>query len=234
MGSAYFFLYICTPMKQQSILTEDGSHTLFVPELQEHYHSTHGAVQESRHVYIDAGLKQCKREEIKVIEIGFGTGLNTLLTLLEGQLTNTKIHYTGLEHYPIDCKKALKLNYAKILSGKTYFEKIHQSAWNQSVELTPFFNFTKLDIDCSNPKNFFFEHTFDVIYFDAFAPDKQPEMWQPEIFDVLYKYSHHNAILTTYCAKGSVRRMMQSAGFKVERLPGPPGKREMLRARKIH
>lgn len=220
-------------MKREITFTEDGSHTLFVPELQEHYHSTHGAVQESHHVYIEAGLKQCEKEEIHVLEIGFGTGLNALLTLLEAKQTGKKIYYTTLERYPIIWENARNLNYAEILSGKQDFEQIHQAEWQKSIEITPFFSIKKRNIDCSKPENLLFENTFDVIYFDAFAPEKQPEMWTQAIFDTLYRCSNTNSILTTYCAKGNVRRMMQTAGFRVERLPGAPGKREMLRARKI-
>ena len=223
-------------MQTQLITTEDGSHSLFVPHLNEHYHSTHGAIQESRHVYIQAGFDACILKQVNVLEIGFGTGLNAYLTLLEAERTSKQIYYTSLELYPIDADKAKQLNYAQHLScesSESLFMTLHTSQWNKSVEITSNFTLHKIETDFSNPANFNTHTHFDVIYFDAFAPEKQPEMWTQEIFDTLYKLSNPNAIITTYCAKGSVRRMLQTAGFTVERLPGPPGKREILRGRKI-
>lgn len=215
-------------------ITEDGSHTLFVPELDEHYHSTHGAIQESMHVFIDAGLRHCVKSEIKVLEIGFGTGLNAFLTLLEAERTGRKIDYTTLEFYPLLIIDAEKLNYAELTDStkKDVFRELHKVEWGKWSQLTLYFSLLKMKFDFSKPSDFDTENKFDVIFFDAFAPEKQPEMWAQEIFDKIYSISSENAILTTYCAKGSVRRMLQTAGFVVERLPGPPGKREILRARK--
>lgn len=215
-------------------ITEDGSHTLFVPELNEHYHSTHGAIQESMHVFIDAGLRHCVKSEIKVLEIGFGTGLNAFLTLLEAERTGRKIDYTTLEFYPLSIIDAEKLNYAELTDStkKDVFRELHKVEWGKWSQLTLYFSLLKMKFDFSKPSDFDTENKFDVIFFDAFAPEKQPEMWVQEIFDKIYSISSENAILTTYCAKGSVRRMLQTAGFVVERLPGPPGKREILRARK--
>ncbi len=215
-------------------ITEDGSHTLFVPELNEHYHSTHGAIQESMHVFIDAGLRHCVKSEIKVLEIGFGTGLNAFLTLLEAERTGRKIDYTTLEFYPLLIIDAEKLNYAELTDStkKDVFRELHKVEWGKWSQLTLYFSLLKMKFDFSKPSDFDTENKFDVIFFDAFAPEKQPEMWVQEIFDKIYSISSENAILTTYCAKGSVRRMLQTAGFVVERLPGPPGKREILRAQK--
>jgi tRNA U34 5-methylaminomethyl-2-thiouridine-forming methyltransferase MnmC len=215
-------------------ITEDGSHTLFVPELDEHYHSTHGAIQESMHVFIDAGLRHCVKSEIKVLEIGFGTGLNAFLTLLEAERTGRKIDYTTLEFYPLSIIDAEKLNYVELTDStkKDVFRELHKVEWGKWSQLTLYFSLLKMKFDFSKPSDFDTENKFDVIFFDAFAPEKQPEMWAQEIFDKIYSISSENAILTTYCAKGSVRRMLQTAGFVVERLPGPPGKREILRARK--
>lgn len=215
-------------------ITEDGSHTLFVPELNEHYHSTHGAIQESMHVFIDAGLRHCVKSEIKVLEIGFGTGLNAFLTLLEAERTGRKIDYTTLEFYPLSIIDAEKLNYVELIDStkKDVFRELHKVEWGKWSQLTLYFSLLKMKFDFSKPSDFDTENKFDVIFFDAFAPEKQPEMWAQEIFDKIYSISSENAILTTYCAKGSVRRMLQTAGFVVERLPGPPGKREILRARK--
>ncbi|MGI6047016.1 MAG: tRNA (5-methylaminomethyl-2-thiouridine)(34)-methyltransferase MnmD [Petrimonas sp.] len=215
-------------------ITEDGSHTLFVPELDEHYHSTHGAIQESMHVFIDAGLRHCVKSEIKVLEIGFGTGLNAFLTLLEAERTGRKIDYTTLEFYPLSIIDAEKLNYVELTDStkKDVFRELHKVEWGKWSQLTLYFSLLKMKFDFSKPSDFDTENKFDVIFFDAFAPEKQPEMWAQEIFDKIYSISSENAILTTYCAKGSVRRMLQTAGFVVERLPGPPGKREILRAQK--
>ena len=217
-------------MHTQLILTEDGSHTLLVPEIDESYHSTHGAIQESRHIFIEAGLTQCSASEIRVLEIGFGTGLNAFLTLLEAEKRKIKIHYTSLEYYPLDTEKALQLNYAEQLNvnKKADFELLHTCEWNKKTMITPHFYIEKLKIDftqyiCSN--------IFDICFFDAFSPEKQSEMWTEERFKMLFDYAAPNAVLTTYCAKGNVRRAMLAAGFKVERLQGPPGKREILRAR---
>lgn len=223
-------------MHTQIITTEDGSHSLFVPHLDEHYHSTHGAIQESRHVYINAGFCSCTLKHINVLEIGFGTGLNAFLTLLQAEETGTMVNYNSLELYPLDIETAKQLNYAQFLTENAkapLFAALHTSPWNQTNEITPYFTLHKFEIDFSNPDNLTTSTLFDVIYFDAFAPEKQPEMWSQAIFDKLYAVSNPNAIITTYCAKGAVRRMLQSAGFTVERLPGPPGKREILRGVKL-
>jgi len=214
--------------------TADGSHTLYIPELDEHYHSTHGAIQESMHVYIDAGLRHCSRTEINLLEIGFGTGLNAFLALLEAEKLHKKIHYTTLELYPVSVSDAAKLNYSNLIdpSRKEIFRMLHSAAWEEWVQVTPFFWLKTHSMDLHDFLVIPQDETFDVIYYDAFAPEKQPEMWRQEIFDRLYAISRDKAILTTYCAKGAVRRMLQSAGYIVERLPGPPGKREILRAEK--
>lgn len=225
-----------TQLNTQLITTEDGSHSLFVPHLNEHYHSTHGAIQESRHVYIHTGFDACELQQIKVLEIGFGTGLNAFLTMLEAINTHKHVHYTTLELYPIEADSAKQLNYAQQLTDETkapLFMALHQAPWSEASEINPSFILNKVNTDFSNPNNLKSTSLFDVIYFDAFAPEKQPEMWSQAIFDKLFSLSNPNAIITTYCAKGIVRRMLQSAGFTVERLPGPPGKREILRGRKI-
>ena len=192
--------------------TDDGSATLFVPELNEHYHSTKGARTESQHIFIDMGLKASSATTPRILEIGFGTGLNAWLTLEEAERSRRNILYTGLELYPLEWQTIEQLGY---ISND---EQLTTTARQQpAIEL-----FKQL-------------HTspFNLIYFDAFAPEKQPEMWSQELFNRLYVLLDRDGILTTYCAKGVVRRMLQTAGFTVERLPGPPGgKREILRARK--
>jgi tRNA U34 5-methylaminomethyl-2-thiouridine-forming methyltransferase MnmC len=205
--------------------TADGSHTLFVPSLDEHYHSTNGALQESRHVYIEAGLNRCTRPEIRVLEMGFGTGVNALLTALEADRRQVSVHYTALEKFPLPKSLTEKLNYADL--DADLFRRLHAAAWERPERLTPYFTLQKIQTDFND---YAYPGPYDVVYYDAFAPDKQAEVWSPAIFERIRAAMNPGGILTTYCAKGSIRRRMQQAGFQVERIPGPPGKREMLRA----
>jgi len=213
-------------------VTEDGSHTLFVPQIDECYHSTHGAIQESEHIFIEAGLKQCAKKKINVLEIGFGTGLNAFMTLLEGERSGRIIHFTSLEKYPVEMEKVKLLNYPEEIAPdkKPLFEQLHLSPWNDEVQITPYFTLKKIEADFTE---YDYTDNFDVVYFDAFSPEKQPEMWTNLLFEKIYDHCLPGAILTTYCAKGYVRRALQDSGFKVERLPGPPGKREILRGSKV-
>jgi tRNA U34 5-methylaminomethyl-2-thiouridine-forming methyltransferase MnmC len=206
-------------------ITADGSHTLFLPEMDEHYHSINGAIQESRHVYIEAGFNQCRKEIIRVLEMGFGTGLNALLTALEAEKRDVKVVYTSLEKYPLSAEITEKLNYSN-LNNDLYYQ-IQAAEWGKSIVVTPFFVLHKVIIDFRDYD--YSSGQYDVVYYDAFAPDKQPDVWSQELFDAIHASLNHGGILTTYCAKGHIRRMMQQAGFTVERIPGPPGKREMLR-----
>lgn len=219
-------------MKIEFETTDDGSHTLFIPELNEHYHSTNGAIEEANHVFIDTALGHCTKREINVLEIGFGTGLNAFMTMLEAEKRGINIHYTTLELYPISIPNTEKLNYTDIIdkSKKDLFNKLHTANWEADADITPNFTIHKKQTDFSKPSNLLFGNTeFDVVYFDAFGPDKQPEMWDGQLFEKIYSSMSEGGILTTYSAKGAIRRMLQSIGFKMERLPGPPGKREMLR-----
>ncbi len=234
--------------------TDDGSATLFVPELNEHYHSTKGARTESQHIFINMGLRASSATSPRVLEIGFGTGLNAWLTLKEAERSGRNIHYTGLELYPLDWQTVEQLGYISSDEQLTIYRKqsatgepstpneeeqqpaielfkqLHTSPWEKDVQLTPHFTLRKIETDVNQ---WITEKRFDTIYFDAFAPEKQPEMWSQELFNRLYVLLDKGGILTTYCAKGIVRRMLQTTGFTVERLPGPPGgKREILRARK--
>jgi len=208
--------------------TADGSHTLFLPEMDEHYHSVNGAVQESNHVYIDAGFNQCQKEEIHVLELGFGTGLNALLTALQAEQRGIRIFYTSLEKFPLPQMITEQLNYSE--ANKTLYQTLLQTDWGIRIQVNPYFNLHKIQTDFND---FDFSGKYDVVYYDAFAPDKQPEVWSQKLFDAIYNGMNPEGILTTYCAKGNIRRMMQQAGFTVVRIPGPPGKREMLRARKV-
>lgn len=207
--------------------TADGSATLFVPELDEHYHSVKGAHTESQHIFIEMGLRATAAEHPHILEIGFGTGLNALLTLEQAEETLRNVHYTGLELYPLPWEMVKELEY----SHNPLFEKLHTTPWEEDASITPHFTLKKVQADFTkvSPSS----PSYDLVYFDAFAPDKQPEMWSQELFDRLYVMMNSGGILTTYCAKGIVRRMLQTAGFTVERLPGPPGgKREILRGTK--
>jgi len=225
-------------MQKDLILTEDGSHTLRVNEIDECYHSTHGAVQESMHIFIDSGLRgylsvNGDKSEINVLEIGFGTGLNAFLTLIEAEKLKLKVNYTTLELYPLAADDAMRLNYPEVLRGdRGLFEQLHYSSWDVENEgdISSFFSLRKIKADFTAYE---LPGLYDVIYFDAFSPEKQPEMWSEAGFGKIYRKSSDGAVMTTYCAKGAVRRAMQSAGFLPERLPGPPGKREILRARKV-
>ena len=208
-------------MHSELLITSDGSHTLFVPEIDECYHSSHGAIQESQHIFIEAGLKQCAKTDIRILEIGFGTGLNALLACAEAEKAGKRIHYTTLEKFPLLPDKALLLNFPQLIDEnlKAVFETIHLSNWNELQNISPFFILEKLETDFTtyNPTD-----KYDVIFFDAFSPEKQPEMWTQKQFEKIAAHCNSEAILTTYCAKGIVRRALQSAGFTVERLPGPP------------
>lgn len=212
--------------------TADGSFTLYVPELDEHYHSVKGALTESQHIFIDMGLKHSQATNPYILEIGLGTGLNCFLTYLTSKETGQAIHYTGIERFPLSEKVIDQLDYATLIGKgeKEIYQAIHQAAWNKEVPLSPHFSLHKIEGDFTQ---YSFLGKYDLIYFDAFAPEKQPEMWEQPLFDMLYELLNPGGILTTYCAKGVVRRMLQAAGFTVERLAGPPGgKREILRATK--
>ena len=211
--------------------TADGSNTLFVPALDEHYHSIKGALTESQHIFIKMGLHECKVAEPRILEVGFGTGLNAILTLAEAE-ERGPIHYTTLERYPLSMEVIRQLGYDNLLEEKTasFFPTLHEVPWNEWQEITEKFRLRKIECDLTTLK---IEEGYDVIYYDAFAPEKQPDMWTQEIFDKLYACMAPDGIFVTYCAKGVVRRMLQTAGFTVERLAGPPnGKREILRGRK--
>jgi len=217
-------------MAVEQIITADGSPTLFLPEMEEYYHSINGAVQESQHVYIETGFNQYSKNfqsPIHVLELGFGTGLNVLLTAMEAEQRGIQVVYTALEKYPLPAGVIENLHYSA--EKQEWFQKIHAIEWEKAVALTPFFILQKIRTDF---RDFSYSERYDVVYYDAFAPDKQPKVWSQTLFDTLFRAMQPAGILTTYCAKGHIRRMMQQSGFSVERIPGPPGKREMLRARK--
>lgn len=221
----------------QVCVTEDGSHTLFVESLNEHYHSTHGAIRESMHVFIQSGLEWYGQTSspIHIVEVGFGTGLNALLTACYCHKQRIKVHYTSIEKYPLPPDVFKTLNYTHITqdekSNSELFNQLHEVEWNRVHQLSPSFTFHKLHTDVRSVRwEQLQPSSFQLVFFDAFAPDKQPELWTEDIFKEIYQHMSIGGALTTYCAKGEVRRRLQRAGFLVERLPGPPGKREMLRA----
>lgn len=217
-------------MKREIIITSDGSTTIHMPEWDEQYHSKHGAIQEAYHVFIKNGLETHTKKDLSILEIGFGTGLNCFITLLEAAKRNLKINYTGVEAYPIQEDEILQLNYVSELDSRNFshkFEEMHLFHWDTEQKVNDDFFLTKRkqfikDIDDVEK--------FDLIYFDAFGARVQPELWTEEIFQKMYDSLKEDGVLVTYSAKGSVRRAMIAVGFEVSRLPGPPGKREMLRA----
>lgn len=217
-------------MQRELRKTADGSATIFVPHWDEHYHSVHGALQESKHVFITHGLQPfAKSQTLNILEMGFGTGLNALLTCVM-QPDHQKITYTALEAYPVEEALWQGLQYGNLLVANALFEQLHQSVWGTPTAITPNFTLLKLHSALENyvPKN----ADFDVIYYDAFAPSAQPELWTTEVFQKLFEALKPGGILVTYCAKGQVKRNLKAAGFNIEALPGPPGKREMTRAKK--
>lgn len=211
-------------------ISNDGSHTIYSEAFNETYHSVNGAVTESLHVFIHAGLHHIHKSKVNILEIGFGTGLNAFLSLLESEKIGIEITYDTLELYPVGESVYTNLNYPKTLGSdrEEAFIRMHTSAWGERIAITERYSLQKHNVDIrslSYPTD-----TYDVVYFDAFSPVVQPELWGQDVFEALYRSMCAGGVLTTYCAKGEVRRNMQRAGFAVERLPGPPGKREMLRA----
>jgi tRNA U34 5-methylaminomethyl-2-thiouridine-forming methyltransferase MnmC len=211
--------------------TQDGSHSVMSEEYGVSYHSRYGAVQESRHVFVGAGLhyKSLRQKNIAVLEFGFGTGLNAWLSLLEAAKHDLKIYYEALEAFPITEAEAQTLNYPTLLQAEDQaatFLKMHACPWGESVELAPGFTFKKMRQRFEEAD---YHEQFDVVYFDAFAPNAQPELWERAVLEVAYRALRKDGVLVTYCAKGSVKRTFRDLGFEVEAMPGPPGKREMTR-----
>jgi tRNA U34 5-methylaminomethyl-2-thiouridine-forming methyltransferase MnmC len=220
-------------LKREIIQTHDGSTTIHIEEWDECYHSKFGAIQEAQHVFIKNGLILFEKKNVSILEIGFGTGLNAFITFLESQKLSQTIDYVGVEAYPISPEEVLLMNYVPALKAEnesTIFEKMHQSSWEEQIILRNDFVFTK--------RNQFFQdiddlEKFDLIYFDAFGYRVQPELWSTAIFQKMYAALKPNGILVTYAARGVIKRSMIAVGFTVEKLAGPPGKREMFRARKF-
>lgn len=216
-------------MKREIIITSDGSTSIHLPEWKESYHSKHGAIQEAQHVFIKNGLSFCKGQSVSVLEIGFGTGLNAFITFLESQKNNQNIDYVGIEGFPISSEEVIQMNYVNQLNAddfKEKFKKIHTSKWEENVTISEHFRLIKRKqlFNEINDKN-----QFDIIYFDAFGYRVQPELWSVEIFSKMYEALKEGGILVTYACRGPIKNAMKEAGFQIEKLAGPPGKREMLR-----
>lgn len=218
-------------MNRKIIITEDGSHSLQVPELQETYHSIHGAIQESQHVFIKNGLQALRGNNINIFEMGFGTGLNALLSYLLCHSKQQSLSYTSIEKYPLSMEEAKQLNFPEQLEqNRSFFDRMHTAEWDSTSVIEPDFKLTKIKADLSGTE---LEGSYDIIFFDAFSPDIQPNLWTIEVMSKMHKLLRSGGLFVTYSAKGQVRRNLQEVGFTVERLSGPPGKREMIRATKI-
>lgn len=221
-------------MNKEFVITQDGSYTIYLPEMDEHYHSTHGAIQESMHIYINEGLLQFSGKKISILEIGFGTGLNAFLTYIYARKKNICVDYYSIEKYPLTEPEYKSLNYA---SGEfeeyaSVFEKLHSVGWNIDFFLDSKFKLHKIQDDLTT-HSFDLPAKVDLVYYDAFAPNKQPDLWTDEVISKVSKCVGKDGLIVTYCAKGSVRRAFASAGFQMERLPGPPGKKEIIRGKKL-
>ena len=216
-------------MERQLFLTADGSHTMIIPGTEVSYHSKHGAIRESRHVYIETGLQyfltRNNETTVRIFEMGFGTGLNAFLTLQEAIKNSNSIFYQAVELHPLTPEEARLLNY----SNNDTFLSLHTAGWGKAVAIHPLFTLHKLQASLLQANT---EDRFHVIYYDAFAPDVQPELWEKPVFEQLYRMMEPGGILVTYCVKGDVRRAMLASGLTIEKVPGPPGKKEILRALK--
>lgn len=216
-------------MKREIRITKDGSHTVFVPEMNEAYHSSYGAIQESMHVFIGHGLKTIRKPQVRILEIGLGTGLNALLSLRESIRSGFSIYYHGVEKYPLERSEIERINYPSLVEGssRSDFLLIHSAEWEEPVRIKECFTLFKEHADFREMDP---EGQYDLVYYDAFDPRKQPCLWSEKIFSRIAGLVYPGGILVTYSAKGSVRRALINNGFQVKKLPGPPGKREMLRA----
>lgn len=216
------------------ITTEDGSHSLYHEGLKETYHSFHGALQESVHVFIEKGLRFWRTKsglpkQVDIFEVGFGTGLNALLAAQFAIENEVKINFTTIEPFPLDMEIINRLNYATSMGQeelKNVFEQLHTSKWDKNVEINSYFSIHKVKTKLEDFQN---EKRFDVLFFDAFAPSKQAELWTVELLQKCFNLLKDGGVFTTYSAKGQLKRDLKSVGFEVETLPGPPGKKEMVR-----
>lgn len=224
-------------MKRKIIITNDGSTTIHIPEWNEQYHSTHGAIQEAEHVYLKHGLAffcaskgYNKKDQISILEIGFGTGLNAFLTAIKAETLHLNCSYVGVEGFPISNEELEALNYTEALNNDTLFKAIHDCNWENDCTISNHFILNKQQKQFSKITD---KNKYDIVYFDAFGPRVQSELWTEAVFKSMYNAMKPNGVLVTYCAQGHARRAMISVGFTVEKVEGPPGKRHMLRAVKF-
>ena len=223
--------------QKKIIISEDGSHTIELIGKNEQYHSTHGAIQESKHVYIQHGLARISqnKQQINILEVGMGTGLNVLLSYQYALKNQLHINYTAIEAYPLENKIWNQLNYAKLIEDKNdlsaIYHKIHISEWNKELLLNDQFHMKKINRPIQETQ--LKDNYFDLVYFDAFNPDLEPQLWSAEVFSNLYHSMKMDSLLSTYSTKGIIKRALKSCGFSIEKKPGPPGKREILNAIKI-
>jgi tRNA U34 5-methylaminomethyl-2-thiouridine-forming methyltransferase MnmC len=222
-------------MKREIITTNDGSSSIFLPEWNESYHSKFGAIQEAKHVFIKNGLDLFhKKDNISILEIGFGTGLNAFITLLEAEKRKQRTNYVGVEAYPIPLEEIKLLNYPTQLGAmdkNDLFIKMHQFNWEREHSISDYFIIKKREQFFNEIID---ENVFDLIYFDAFGFRVQPELWTEEIFQKMFNALNPEGVLVTYACRTIIKNAMLKVGFTIEKLPGAPGKREMLRARKIN
>jgi len=216
-------------MKRELRITEDGSHTLYVPEMEESYHSVHGAIQESRYIFLVQGFLTLDKAFLNILEIGFGTGLNALLTLAEAYKRDIKVRYHSIEKYPLDYEEYSRLNYEDFIEGLNpgNLRKMHESPWDEAVLINDHFTLLKEKSDLREIK---LQGPYDLVYFDAFDPEKQAHLWTEQVFDRISSAVKPGGVLVTYTSKGNVRRALISCKFDVKKVPGPPGKRHILRA----
>jgi len=214
------------------VITADGSHTIYVPGMDEHYHSVNGAVQESDHIFIRNGFDFCNYDPLHIFEAGFGTGLNALLTAIRSLHGRPQVFYTSVEKYPLEDAVIKSLNYELFTGeeGSHLFKQIHDCEWGRMTEICRNFSIMKMHADLVSDE---IHGTYNLIYFDAFGPDKQPEIWTAEVFRKISEITSPGGIFVTYSSKGDVKRNLRQFGFEVTLLPGPPGKRHIIRAVKI-
>jgi len=217
----------------QLFITEDGSHSVRVPELNVSYHSKHGAIRESDHIFIENGLRYLNKKELSILEVGFGTGLNALLTLIEAEKNDLQILFDVVELHPLDSVFVASLNYLSLLKAShltNEFSLMHACEWDSAVKISGQFVLRKTPGDILHVE---LEGKYDLVYFDAFDPAAEPELWTTDVFRKIYNAMKRDGVLVTYSSKGIVRRAMAEAGFSVSKIQGPKGKREIVRAIKI-
>ena len=219
-------------MSNKIITTNDGSHSIFNPKINESYHSKHGAIVEAEHVFIKNGFSMFNKPKIKILEIGFGTGLNALLTYQKTIQKFIHVDYHAIEAYPLSQDYYMNLNFTDLIGlDKSKLLALHNCNWEEKNNISSYFSLTKYNTLIEKYNT---DIKFDIIYFDAFSPEKQPELWEIEIFRKMHHFLNNNGFIVTYCAKGIVKRTLKAVGFKIIVLDGPPGKRQMIRGEKYH